>query len=256
MKRRIRTTFAEIIEKLGPRKPAQLFEKETVLIVGEGEQTEPNYFFGVRDDPAVNARFALTVKRGAGGEPTQIVEVAVKEKLRADERGESYDHAFCLIDVEGPGRIAMMPPAIALAEQNGVELIFSNPSFECWYISHFERTCRAFRDGADVMTYLDRHWRREFDEQYQKADKTHYKKLNSRLATAVTNTTQVREKDHEPGKHIIECNSATEVYKLLWMLRPNPLPPLPNPATAAHNHPEGESTGDTAQAPGGVSGCR
>ena len=51
------------------RRSRRRAEKATVLIVSAGRQTEPNYFDGLKRDPVVRARFAVTVKRGRGRSP-------------------------------------------------------------------------------------------------------------------------------------------------------------------------------------------
>ena len=36
--------------------------KTRILIVGEGQQTEPNYFRGLKEEPAVREKFTITVE--------------------------------------------------------------------------------------------------------------------------------------------------------------------------------------------------
>jgi hypothetical protein len=39
-------------------------EKKTILIFGEGRETEPNYFRGLKQKDEISRRFKVTVKKG------------------------------------------------------------------------------------------------------------------------------------------------------------------------------------------------
>ena len=71
--------------------------KTTLLIVGEGKETEPNYFHGLKREGRVHEAYAVTVKRGNGGSRTQIVREAID---RRNERIEDYNETWCVMDVE------------------------------------------------------------------------------------------------------------------------------------------------------------
>jgi len=119
-------------------------EKRTVLIVGEGRETEPNYFTGLRDETDVSDRFAVTVKRGKGFSPEHVLNEAIRHMERARGQRAEYDEVWCVMDVEGPAKRASLDAARIRAKQNGVQVCLSNPSFEVWLLSHFERTSASF----------------------------------------------------------------------------------------------------------------
>ena len=41
----------------------ELSEKKTLLVVGEGKETEPNYFEGIRKNPTVRKNYVLAIKK-------------------------------------------------------------------------------------------------------------------------------------------------------------------------------------------------
>jgi hypothetical protein len=73
-----------------------------------------------------------------------------------------------------------------------------------------------------VVGELNRHWQPTFDRDYEKNDKDVYAKLADRTRTAVDNARTVREQDHGNQNDVVECNSSTEVYRLVTQLLAEP----------------------------------
>jgi len=133
-------------------------KKRTILIVGEGRETEPNYFHGLKQLQSVRDRYAVTIKRGGGGSRIQIVKEAVN---RSRDPGRRYDEAWCVFDTESLGSVDAVKDyqdAIVLANQNDIVVGVSNPSFEVWLLAHFIRSSRQFLDGDAVIVELNKAW--------------------------------------------------------------------------------------------------
>ena len=192
-------------------------EKPTMLIVGEGQQTEPNYFHGLKREDAVRGRFALTVKRGPGHSPEAVVRTALDLMKGAAQRKDNYDQVWCVLDIEGLQKRQSLVAAIALAERNGIHLCLSNPSFEVWLLAHFERRAGHFLHGDAVVTELNKAWQKHLGRDYEKNDEHLYRRISDRTTVAITNARSVLETDHR-NKPCIEANSSTEVYKLVKRL--------------------------------------
>ena len=97
-----------------------------ILIVCEGERTEPNYFdqFEVTN---------ITIDpRGIGDNTIRLVEYAIKESKRND-----YDQVWCVFDKDSFPK-DNFNSAVQLAQNNDFGIAYSNESFELWYILHFE----------------------------------------------------------------------------------------------------------------------
>lgn len=187
----------------------------TVLIVGEGQETEPNDFRGLKEsEDAVRRSFGIDVKEGKGGSPEAVVREALKHKTNAIQREEPYDEIWCVFDVEGLQDHESLHSALALAKGHGVNACLSNPCFEVWLLSHFLRSARYFSDGHAVAGELNQHWGRIADGGYSKSDRSVYRRIGHLTRTAIENARNVLEKDHQ-GRPVYQANSSTQVYLLV-----------------------------------------
>jgi hypothetical protein len=191
-------------------------EKTRLLIIGEGRETEPNYFWGLQR--AVRQRFSVEVKEGKGGSCLTVVQHAIDELERAARRGEDFDEVWCVLDVERAGQREQVTKARTLTNRHGIRLALSHPCFEVWLLAHFVKTKRSFADCDKVSEELNKHWRREFERDYEKNDEQLYSRLAGRTRTAVDNARKVREQDWASSPEIVDCNSATDVYLLVERL--------------------------------------
>ncbi|MCG8321736.1 MAG: RloB family protein [Cytophagales bacterium] len=101
-------------------------EKPTILIVCEGENTEPSYFRQFKLSSA-------TVKPiGEGYNTTSLVR-------RANQLSEEkkYDQVWCVFDKDDFDPVDFNN-AITTAETSGFNVAYSNQAFEYWIILHFE----------------------------------------------------------------------------------------------------------------------
>ena len=113
--------------------------RPVILIVTEGEVTEPEYLEGfVR--ATRNPRVRIEVV-GAASDPRTIVESAkeLRNEAKTQARREKddnicYDEVWCVFDVDKHPNI---PDAKQMARDNGLELAVSNPCFELWLWLHF-----------------------------------------------------------------------------------------------------------------------
>ncbi len=110
---------------LGRPEPFKI-EKPSILIVCEGENTEPSYFRQFRLSSA-------TIKAVGEGYNT-ISLVSRAEQLAKDQ---DYDQVWCVFDKDDfPDND--FNNAIAMAQSMGFGVAYSNQAFEYWIILHFE----------------------------------------------------------------------------------------------------------------------
>lgn len=137
----------------GHKKP-----EKVIVVVCEGEQTEPNYFRALRQKFRLSN---LTVQIVPGkGAPITVVNCAIDEKKKLDEPA---DEVWCVIDTENPINNPSLTVAIEKARKNKINLAISNPSFEYWYFIHFENSSRPFANGQAMKKALKAHIP-EYDE--------------------------------------------------------------------------------------------
>lgn len=138
---------ADDLRRRGPWRPP----RRRILIVCEGEVTEPDYFNTFRRDlrnPLVEVEID-----GRGGPPKTLVERAARRKRKAESeaRRESdaylgYDEVWCVFDVDDHAHLAA---AREQARRAGIQLAVSNPCFELWALLHFQaQTARIERKRA------------------------------------------------------------------------------------------------------------
>jgi len=121
------------------RRNAIRSQRRRLLVVCEGERTEPDYLRGF-ERHVRNATIELEVL-GEGLDPKRIVEAAKSrndnasgEARRLRDGNARFDEVWCVFDRdEHPSFDA----ARVMARDNKFELAISNPSVELWLLLHF-----------------------------------------------------------------------------------------------------------------------
>ncbi len=108
------------------RPPATLLEKPLILIVCEGENTEPSYFNQFR------LSSATVISVGEGFNTTSLV----KRAKKLSNNGK-YDQVWCVFDKDD-FLDKNFNNAINSAHSQGFHVAYSNQAFEYWLILHFE----------------------------------------------------------------------------------------------------------------------
>jgi hypothetical protein len=121
----------------GGRNARQL-PTSSVLIVCEGEKTEPLYFSHWRRDRWQKAGITIVGGNICGTNPKSIVEYA-----RA--HGKDNDSIWCVFDRDEHKKV---PAAFDQAIANGFNVAFSNPCFELWFLIHFQDQTAYIERGA------------------------------------------------------------------------------------------------------------
>jgi hypothetical protein len=201
-----------------------LAPKRRVLIVGEGRETEYNYFVGFRNLNGTQldaTATSLSVKRGKGGDPRAIVEHAVKEAGNFQPDPERGDRVFLLLDTEGQERVEDLPRAERLAEENGIEIVHSSPAFEYWLLCHFDDIPRSRFENCDaVIAELNKktRWKTVCKTDYAKADPDVFPRLAKRLDTARDQALKIDLHYLKSNDTVRRANPSTQVYELIAIL--------------------------------------
>ncbi len=206
------------LPSLRRRRPFRL-PRQYVLIVCEGEKTEPNYFECLRRELALTS-VEVEIAGGKGGRaPISVVDLAVRRKK--DRGGRSpegtthaaYDAVWCVMDVESPVPHESLSRALDKAKGNRLRVALSNPTFEYWYLLHFVKTSALMPTNHDVMRALKKHY-----PAYQKSDRGIFAELFPRTETGIRHAEQVLKEKHY-GEDLRECNPSTHVHRVVAQLR-------------------------------------
>ena len=193
------------------RRPARVEPRERILIVCEGEVTEPGYFRGLKHD--LRAAPVTIEINDQSGVPKTLVERAVELKKAAEARAKRernaylrYDQVWCVFDVDAHPNL---PEALQQAKANGIRIALSNPCFELWILLHFQ----------DQRAHLERkaaaHACRKHLPRYRKG--VAYDALKDRYAEALQRARDLADWQEKRGNG--GANPSTGVYLLTEVLQ-------------------------------------
>ncbi len=107
----------------------------SILIVCEGEKTEPNYFKAFNKKRHGAIVYDLTFD-GGGISTTKVVEKAIALRNKAVANRKPYDRVWAVFDKDSFSD-AKFNAAIQMAKDNNIGCAWSNEAFELWYLLHF-----------------------------------------------------------------------------------------------------------------------
>lgn len=179
-----------------PRNTQSRYSGDTVLIICEGEQTEPNYLIELKDHLSLD-QAAIDIIPSSGSAPSSVVKHAKKEIKEACNKGNPYAKVFCVIDKDQHLSYASSIEDIRNFNESarnpcGTVLcaIPSVPCFEYWILMHFTRSTAVFGTGSlSPCQHLINTALRAEVPGYQKADRAFSRKIiKEKLHTARQNS--------------------------------------------------------------------
>jgi hypothetical protein len=196
------------------RKEASKEPRKSILIVCEGEKTEPIYFNALKETLRLIMVDVEIV--GEGGAPITVVNRAI---ARREERKQiakksltktEYEVIYCVVDVDTH---ETLDQAIDKARGNEICVILSNPCFEYWYILHFRKTSAPFSNSQNVKSTL----RREHSA-YSESDTTIFNVVYPKTSDAIKHSKEVLNEQHNDAEDLRDCNPSTHVHKIVEYL--------------------------------------
>ena len=146
------------------RRASSVSSALAILIVTEGEKTEPNYFKAIKDRLKLGT--AVVIKHPEGTDPVTLTKEAIRLRDERQQKAKrssdliEFDEVWVVFDQEKPGdhRRALAKKALKLAAAEGIQLAASDPCFEFWLLLHGEFTTKGFKDCDAVVKALKKHW--------------------------------------------------------------------------------------------------
>ena len=191
----------------GPRREPY----DRVLIVCEGECTEPLYFQDLRSHYRLST--ANIVMMGSGADPRTVVRAAKKLRSEESRQGEKYDRVYCVFDRD---EHATFDAACDEARASGVCLARSWPCFEFWLRLHFGFSRQPYTrtGGKTAGQHCVDELRRLLGE-YEKGTSGVFRKLEDHLESARVHAARTLADANATG----EFNPSTEIHKLVCYLK-------------------------------------
>jgi hypothetical protein len=180
--------------------------RHRILIVCEGEKTEPNYFNGF---PIKREDLDLRVE-GKGFNCVSLVEETIKLSEEAAAADRPYNQVWCVFDKDN-FTDDQFNKACIIASNKHIRVAYSNEAFELWYLLHF-----IYFDSAITRnSYIDK-LEIHLKHKYAKNSKNMYNELKGLQHNALKNAKKLQStyKALNPAKN----NPSTKVYMLVEAL--------------------------------------
>jgi len=181
-----------------------------ILIVCEGEKTEPNYFKGLRDELKLSSARVEITGKGASN-PMGVVSFAEKRHREDKDAGFSFDHVFCVFDKNHHDDYDQALQKID-ALRSGEDVFHAKvsvPAFEYYLLLHFEYTTSPCT-SAQALSRLKKHIRG-----YAKGKKDIFAVVRDKLETAKSNARKSLNAARKSGSD----NPLTEAHGLVEFMQ-------------------------------------
>lgn len=130
------------------RRKARREAYQKLLIVCEGEKTEPNYFEDAREHYALNT-VNVEVRGDCGSDPMSVISFAKQRYREERDAGDPFDRVYCLFDKDSHENYSQALEVLRTSKpQNTFFAINSVPCFEYWLLLHFTYSTRPYSSVA------------------------------------------------------------------------------------------------------------
>ncbi|NQY64193.1 MAG: RloB domain-containing protein [Alteromonadaceae bacterium] len=126
------------------RRKAKRFPYERVLIVCEGEKTEPNYFSELINFYKLNSA-NVAIDGTCGSTPKSVFERAVHLAQKEEQKGDAFDRVYCVFDKDNHESYNETVIKILTGKSHKTfYAAVSIPCFEYWLLLHFQYTTKPY----------------------------------------------------------------------------------------------------------------
>ena len=158
----------------------------------EGEKTEPLYIKGYINHFHSDKRSIIVVEDTSKNTPVQLVDVAIEAK----KQGRPGDVVWVVFDRESESKYSheLHAKARKKADDNGIEIAFSNVCFEFWILLHFEYTSGSYNSYDDLIkrSNLVKHLKDLGVKNYDKSLPVLFDKVKDLFFTAKKNADRLK----------------------------------------------------------------
>ncbi len=189
--------FKKAREKRETRKSLNKNILDNILILCEGEKTEPNYFNSIKR----KYRLLNVDIRGLGSNTDKITETAIKNY-------KDYSQVWCVFDRDSFGAQHFNRAFQMVKKYKNINIAYSNQAFELWYLLHFN----YYNTGISRKRYYEL-LSNLLGKKYKKNSTEIYELICEKEDTAIKNAKKLLKSYSEcnPEKN----NPSTTVFKLV-----------------------------------------
>lgn len=180
------------------RKDAGRRPSKSILIVTEGQNTEPGYFKALAGLWNVHPKL-IQIEPGGEGIPANLVKRAreeIKRLARLERAGKlafnqlgRFDETWIVFDTEHAQRQGRLDDGVAAARESGFRIAHSSPCFEFWLALHYAGNAPPMTTCAEAIRLLEMVGKLGAGKysKEQGASEVFFKALVPQVATAVRN---------------------------------------------------------------------
>lgn len=204
--------MAKMRKEYNPNKVARRKRRPIIYIICEGKETETLYFKHFRARNCLVDIVPIPSKHKA---VEHLVKHAKSLISQSDYYPKDGDQLWCVFDRDD-NKDHELQAAVEYAQKQGYHIAYSNPSFEYWYLIHFEKRNGFIKDSAAVIDLLKRNG---YLANYEKSVDV-YEELSAYQETAIERAKERVERLEKDNMEIISCDSnpVTTVYELVEFL--------------------------------------
>ncbi|TMP37526.1 RloB family protein [Pseudoalteromonas rubra] len=185
---------------------------ETVLIVTEGEKTEPYYFQELIADYRLNSA-NIVVDGSSNSSPSSILKHAKCLAKRAKEKGIPYDRVYCVFDKDSHACYEKTVEQIGSIRE--FYCVRSVPCFEYWFLLHYDYSTASIV-GTGTQSCGDNAVKalKQYIPEYEKADISVYHLIKPHMQFAINNA----KRSLAESERNFNDNPSTSVHLLVEFL--------------------------------------
>lgn len=204
--------MAKLRKEYNPNKAARRKRKPIIYIICEGKETEILYFKHFRTRNCLVDIIPIPSKHKAA---EHLVKHAKSLISQANYYPKDGDQLWCVFDCDD-NKDHELHAAAEYAEKQGYQIVYSNPSFEYWYLLHFEKRNGYLKDSDTVINILKT---KRYLENYEKSVDI-FEELLPHQAEAIQRAKGRVEQLAENHTQVLcrDSNPVTTVYRLVEFL--------------------------------------
>lgn len=198
------------------RVKARIAPYERILIVCEGEKTEPNYFKEIRKHYELSMT-NIEISGESGSSPKTVVNFAKDLFKKSQNESSAFDKVFCVIDRDAHTDFDEAINSVYNIKPKGVfSAIASFPCFEYWLLLHFCYTTKAYENlpdnssGKQLLSEL-----KAYMPDYEKGKNNVFTSLLGQLEFAKANSKRAMDASESTGIK----NPSTQIHELVTYLQ-------------------------------------
>ena len=198
------------------RRKAKRASYDKILIVCEGEKTEPNYFNELINFYKLNTA-NVEIDGTCGSSPKSVFERAIELYENENCKGDAFDKVYCVFDKDS--HETYDETLIRIKAQNPKSVfsaVVSVPCFEYWILLHFHYSTKPYHatGSSSIGNEVLKDLKAVFPE-YTKGSEDIFESLSGQLEFAKANA--IRSLTHAQANHT--DNPITHIHELVEYLQ-------------------------------------